>query len=154
MNTQVQNKSREVAERILRDKKEMANRPGPYGNHLTCPECGGNSFFMYRSNIHADDKGAVIADCIDCQTSTYASALKSEYHDDKGLDFEVLGEENISITFECPECGKQLEDETIYKATIYEDTIYQDIHPEPSKHCPDHPDSPCARLITVLEEWK
>ena len=124
---------------------------GPYGNHLKCPECGGSSFFMYKSNIHAGDKTSVIADCIDCSTSTYASSLKSEYHDDKGVDFEILGQDNITITFECPECGKQFDDGTIYKQTIYENTIYHDIDPEPSQHCPDHPDAICNLLISELD---
>ena len=154
----------ELAEKIMleidKEKEENPQQdqpqpgPGPYGKHLTCPSCDGSSFFMYRSNIHGDDQPQEIADCIDCHTSTYASALKSQYHDDKGIDFAIIGQDNISITFECQECGNQFDDKTAYKQTVYDNTIYHDIDPEPVWNCPDHPQSTCNLLISDLDEDK
>ena len=124
--------------------------------HVRCPSCDGFTFHMYRNNIHHDDEMGEIAHCLDCDTATYAAALKDEYHEDKGEDFDILTRVKHIITFECNECRRQYTDDTkIYVETMYDGTTYDDMDPEPDWKCPDHHNAVCSLLIDdVPEGWK
>jgi hypothetical protein len=104
---------------LTKHNKENTNK-GPYGTCLRCPSCDGFTFHMYRNNIHHDDEMGEIAHCLDCDTATYAAALKDEYHEDKGEDFDILTRVKHIITFECM------------------------MDPEPDWKYPDHPNAVCS----------
>jgi hypothetical protein len=57
-----------------------------HGNRLTCPGCGGEEFYIYRSNNTAsvnDDNNEMVVECKNsqCQIVTQTFALKTWYQE-------------------------------------------------------------------------
>jgi hypothetical protein len=125
-----------------------------YGSRLTCPGCGGEDFYIYRSNIIASDNNEMVVECKNsqCQIVTQAFALKTGYQQDKSQDFKIIDYQIIIDVFECCECGEY--GEKYRELTRYANTTYIKYDPPhfDEWQCSKHPGAKTIRIDEYIED--
>ena len=129
-----------------------------HGNRLTCPGCGGEEFYIYRSNkiasVDDDDNNEMVVECksSQCQIVTQTFALKAWYQEDKSQDFKITGNQIIIDVFECGECGEY--GEKYCELTRYAHTTYIKYDPPHFEEwqCPKHPGVKTIHIDEYIED--
>jgi len=120
------------------------------GDKVTCPNCGGMEFCIGKDDIWTE--GEPYADCINCQTSTLVELLKTKYHEDKAKDFTLTDVEDITIGYDCGECGKYYKTGRRFKLKHYFGTMYDEFEPELEEwKCDQHPKGRVNMFIGASE---
>ena len=128
-----------------------------HGNRLTCPGCGGEEFYIYRSNNIASvdyDSNEMVVECKNsqCQIVTQTFALKVKYQEDKSQDLKIISNQIIIDVFECGQCaeyGEKYRELTRYAHTTY--IKYDPPHFEEWR-CHKHPGVKTIHIDEYIED--
>jgi hypothetical protein len=127
-----------------------------HDNRLTCPGCGGEEFYIYRSNNIAsvDDDNNEMVECKNsqCQIVIQTFALRVKYQEDKSQDLKIISNQITIDVFECSQCaeyGEKYRELTRYAHTTY--IKYDPPHFE-EWQCPKHPGVKTIHIDEYIED--